>query len=136
VVESQPSKLLVAGPIPVSRSIPKNLSTFAPPQTLPGALGSTPKRGRSKAGSVFEDLGFSPAEAAHLHLRSALMSRLIDEIEARGLTQAEAARQMGITQPRVSDLIRGKLHLFSIDTLVTLLASMGLRVDFKVRKVA
>jgi len=64
------------------------------------------------------------------------MSRLIDEIEARGLTQAEAARQMGITQPRVSDLIRGKLHLFSIDTLVTLLASMGLRVDFKVRKVA
>ena len=93
------------------------------------------KRSR-KATSVFEDLGFSPGEAAHLELRSAMMTRLIAEIEGQDLTQAEAAKRMGITQPRVSDLMRGKLHLFSIDTLIALLSSMGLRVDFKVRKVA
>jgi predicted XRE-type DNA-binding protein len=75
-------------------------------------------------------------EADHLQLRSAMMTRLIAEIEKQGLTQAQAAKRMGITQPRVSDLMRGKLHLFSIDTLVALLSSMGLRVDLKVRKVA
>src|SRR5271155_4324514 len=64
------------------------------------------------------------------------MTRLIAEIENQNLTQADAAQRMGITQPRVSDLMRGKLHLFSIDTLVALLAGLGLRVDFKVRKVA
>jgi predicted XRE-type DNA-binding protein len=88
-----------------------------------------------KSPSVFERIGFSPGEAAHLQLRSAMMTRLIAEIERQGLTQADTARRMGITQPRVSDLMRGKLHLFSIDTLVALLAGMGLRVDLKVRKV-
>ena len=86
--------------------------------------------------SVFEDLGFGPDEAAHLQLRSAMMSRLIAEIERQGLTQAAAAKRMGVTQPRVSDLMRGKLHLFSIDTLVSLLSSLGLRVNLKVRRVA
>jgi predicted XRE-type DNA-binding protein len=89
-----------------------------------------------KAPSVFEQIGFSCDEAAHLQLRSAMMTRLMAEIENQGLTQADAAKRMGITQPRVSDLMRGKLHLFSIDSLVALLSGMGLRVDFKVRKVA
>jgi predicted XRE-type DNA-binding protein len=91
------------------------------------------KRG---SGNVFEDLGFRPDEAAHLQLRSAMMSRVIAEIERQGLTQVAAAKRMGVTQPRVSDLMRGKLHLFSIDTLVSLLSSLGLRVDLKVRRVA
>jgi predicted XRE-type DNA-binding protein len=91
---------------------------------------------KRRAPSVFEDLGFRPYEAAHLQLRSAMMTRLISEIERQGLTQAAAARRMGVTQPRVSDLMRGKLHLFSIDTLVSLLSSLGLRVDLKVRRVA
>lgn len=86
--------------------------------------------------SVFEDLGFDSTEAIHLQLRSAMMTRLIAEIEKQRLTQAQAAKRIGITQPRVSDLMRGKLHLFSIDSLVTMLTAMGLRVDFKVRKVA
>ena len=88
------------------------------------------------AKSVFEDLGFNSAESVNLRLRSAMMNRLIAEIEKRKLTQAAAAKLMGITQPRVSDLMRGKLHLFSIDTLVALLSAMGLRVDFKIRKAA
>jgi predicted XRE-type DNA-binding protein len=89
-----------------------------------------------KTTNVFEEIGFNASEAAHLQLRSAMMTRLIAEIEDQHLTQADAARRMGITQPRVSDLMRGKLHLFSIDTLVALLSSMGLRVDLKIRKVA
>jgi len=86
--------------------------------------------------NVFEDLGFTRDEAAHLQLRSAMMTRLIAEIEREGLTQANAAKRMGVTQPRVSDLMRGKLHLFSIDMLVSMLWAMGLAVDLKVRKVA
>jgi predicted XRE-type DNA-binding protein len=89
-----------------------------------------------KATNVFEDLGFTENEAANLQLRSAMMTRLIAEIENQGLTQAAAARRMRITQPRVSDLMRGKLSLFSIDTLIALLSAMGLRVDLKIRKVA
>jgi predicted XRE-type DNA-binding protein len=65
-----------------------------------------------------------------------MMTRLIAEIERVGLTQANAAKRMGVTQPRVSDLMRGKLHLFSIDMLVSMLWAMGLAVDLKVRKVA
>jgi predicted XRE-type DNA-binding protein len=86
--------------------------------------------------TVFGQIGFSHGEAAHLQLRSAMMTRLIAEIEKQGLTQVEAAKRMGITQPRVSDLMRGKLHLSSIDTLVALLSNFVLRVDLKVRKVA
>jgi predicted XRE-type DNA-binding protein len=85
---------------------------------------------------VFEDLGFTSNEAANLELRSAMMTRLISEIKKSGMTQAQAAKRLRITQPRVSDLMRGKLHLFSIDTLVAMLASLGLRVDLKIRKVA
>jgi len=89
-----------------------------------------------KATNVFEEIGFTPNEAAHVQLRSAMMTRLIAEIENQHLTQADAARRMGITQPRVSDLMRGKLHLFSINTLVAMLSAMGLRVDLKIRNVA
>ena len=63
-----------------------------------------------------------------------MMSALIKEIERMGLTQAQAAAQLGVSQPRVSDLMRGKLHLFSIDTLVTLIFAAGLRVEMKVRR--
>jgi predicted XRE-type DNA-binding protein len=65
-----------------------------------------------KTTDVFEEIGFNASEAAHLQLRSAMMTRLIAEIENQHLTQADAAKRMGVTQPRVSDLMRGKLHLF------------------------
>jgi predicted XRE-type DNA-binding protein len=91
---------------------------------------------QSKAHSVFEDLGFTASEAENLRHRSALMNALISELEERGLTQAAAAKLLGITQPRVSDLMRGKLHLFSMDSLVTLLAALGLKVALRVRRAA
>ena len=85
------------------------------------------------SGNVFTDLGFSAAEAANLQLRSQLMTELIDRIDAAGLTQADAARRLGVTQPRISDLMRGKIDRFSVDMLVTLLGKLGAEVRLVVR---
>lgn len=84
------------------------------------------------SGNVFLDLGFPPEEAEHLKIRSSLMIHLRKVIETRGLKQAEAAKLLGVSQPRVSDLFQGKIHLFSIDTLVDMLAHAGIRVKFAV----
>ena len=79
-------------------------------------------------GNVFRDLGFSPEDAEHLKVRSDLMINLRKAISARRLNQAEAANLLGVTQPRVSDLMRGRIDLFSTDTLIDMLARLGIRV--------
>lgn len=84
------------------------------------------------SGNVFADLGFEPEDAEHLRIRSDLMSALRKLIEERKLTQAEAARVFGVTQPRISNLVRGRIDLFSIDTLVDMLARAGARVEIVV----
>ncbi len=81
------------------------------------------------SGNVFTDLGFSDDEAEHLRLRSTLMIEVRNLIEERKLTQAEAAKLFGVTQPRISNLVRGRIDLFSIDTLVGMLARAGIHVD-------
>jgi len=86
--------------------------------------------------NVFRDLGFSATEAENLRIRSAMMTALITQLEKRGLTQAQAARLLGVSQPRISDLMRGKIQLFSIDTLVNMLAAAGLKIHLHVRKAA
>lgn len=88
---------------------------------------------RRSSGNVFKDLGFREPEAENLRIRSDLMARLRKLIEDEGLTQARAARLLGVSQPRVSDLVRGRIDLFSIDTLVNLLARAGIRVTVKVQ---
>jgi predicted XRE-type DNA-binding protein len=85
---------------------------------------------------VFTDLGFAPAEAENLRIRSAMMRALVAFIRQEELTQTRAAKLLRVTQPRISDLMRGKIHLFSIDNLVILLAAAGLRVDVKVKRAA
>jgi predicted XRE-type DNA-binding protein len=94
-----------------------------------------PKLTRS-SGNVFRDLGFAEEEAEHLRLRSLLMIELRKLIAARGMTQKEAAALFGVTQPRVSDLVRGKITLFSLDTLVDMLAHAGARVELVVERAA
>ena len=91
------------------------------------------KKTQHSSGNVFRDLGFSPEEAANLRIRADLMVRLKKLIEARGLTQAGAAELFGVSQPRVSDLLRGKIDLFSIDTLVNMLGRAGVWVSIVVR---
>jgi predicted XRE-type DNA-binding protein len=80
------------------------------------------------SGNVFRDLGFAPKDAESLRLRAELMVELTRVIQSRKLTQNSAAKLFGVTQPRVSDLVRGKIDLFSIETLVDMLARAGIRV--------
>ncbi len=84
------------------------------------------------SGNVFEDLGFSSEEAANLKVRSTLMGSIRRIIHDRGLKQAQAAEQFGVTQPRISDLMRGKIELFSIDALINMLAHAGHEVAISV----
>ena len=87
---------------------------------------------RRSTGNVFRDLGFSPEEATNLKVRSDLMIRLSKLIDVRGLTQSQAADMFGVTQPRISDLVRGKIGRFSVDTLITMLGHAGVRVQIVV----
>ncbi len=82
-------------------------------------------------GNVFIDLGFSPEEATILAMRSQLMGELRIKIRDMGWTQAEAAQVLGISQSRVSDLIRGKFEKFSLDMLITLATRAGKKVELK-----
>ncbi|MDH4329517.1 MAG: helix-turn-helix domain-containing protein [Nitrospira sp.] len=90
------------------------------------------KKTTKSSGNVFVDLGFEPAEAAVLQMRANLMSDLRLYIEKQKLTQAEAAKRLGIAQSRVSDLVRGKWDKFSLEMLITLEARLGrtIRVEF------
>ncbi|MDZ4855626.1 MAG: helix-turn-helix transcriptional regulator [Nitrospirota bacterium] len=83
------------------------------------------KKTTKLSGNVFVDLGFDPAEAAVLQMRANLMSDLRLYIEKQKLTQAQAAKRLGIAQSRVSDLVRGKWDKFSLEMLITLEARLG-----------
>ena len=80
------------------------------------------------SGNVFKDLGFPEDEAEHLRVRANLLIQIQKALKARGLKQAEAAKVLGVTQPRVSDLARGRIDLFSVDGLIDMLARLGIRV--------
>lgn len=87
---------------------------------------------RKRYASVWDAIEESPAEAENMKLRARLMMAVRDHIAREGLSQAQAAKLLGVTQPRVSDLVRGKIDLFSIDMLINMLAAVGLKVDVKV----
>ena len=84
-------------------------------------------------GNVFRDLGFSPEEAEHLLVRADLLIQLQKSITSRRLKQREVAILLRITQPRVSDLLRGRIDLFSTDALIDMLARLGIRVRVSVK---
>jgi predicted XRE-type DNA-binding protein len=83
--------------------------------------------------SVWDAIEDTPGAAENMKVRSALMHELVTYITNSGMTQSEAARQFGVTQPRISDLTRGKVDLFSIDTLVNMLTAAGLQLDLHIR---
>ena len=78
--------------------------------------------------TVWDALADTPQEAANLKARSELMGQIATLVGARGWTQAEAARRCGVTQPRLNDLLRGRLSRFSLDALVNIAAALGCRV--------
>jgi len=89
------------------------------------------RRVTKSSGNVFLDLGFPPEEAAVLKLRSDLMGDLREFIEKNRLTQLQAAGLLGVTQSRVSDLVRGKWEKFSLEMLITLVARTGRKVELR-----
>lgn len=88
------------------------------------------------SGNVFVDLGFPPEEVAILTMRADLMAQLRLLIERKGWTQAQAAAALGVSQSRVSDLVRGKWNKFSLDMLLMLAARAGLQPRLKMAKAA
>lgn len=86
------------------------------------------------SGNVFKDLGFSPEEAENLRLRAELMMRIEDAYREGGLTQADAAKRLGLTQPRLNLLLKGRIDLFSLDALVLIATRAGMSVRLAVKK--
>lgn len=86
--------------------------------------------------SIWDAIENTPTEAENMKLRAELMIVISDFIVQQGWTQKEAALQLDITQPRVSDLVRGKINLFALDALVNMIASIGMHIEMKVSKVA
>ena len=86
--------------------------------------------------NVFEDLGFDVQESQNLLLRSQTMIALVQWFNASGMTQAAAAKTIGITQPRFNQLLKGKIEIFSLDALVNMATSAGMRVGLSIRSIA
>ena len=86
--------------------------------------------------SVWDAIVDTPEEAENMKLRSGLMIARKAHLERVGLSQSEAAKIFGVTQPRVSDLVRGKINLFGLDALVNMAAAAGLHVEMTVQEAA
>ena len=84
--------------------------------------------------SVWDAIEDTPQQAASMRARSALMMELENIIKQRGMTQAKAAALFGFTQPRVSDLVRGKINLFSLDCLMDMATAAGLEPHVTIKK--
>ncbi len=89
-----------------------------------------------KFASVWDAIEDTPEEARNMKLRSALMIALKEHLTRAGLNQSEAAKLFGITQPRVSDLMRGKIGLFGLDALVNMAVAAGLHVEMCILEAA
>ena len=91
---------------------------------------------RKRYTSVWDALEASPEAAQNMKLRSTLMMALQEHIERAKLNQAEAAKLFGVTQPRISNLMHGKIDLFALDTLVNMASAAGMLVEMRLRKAA
>jgi len=86
--------------------------------------------------NVWDAIEDTPAQAENMRLRSLLMMALREHIDSNSMSQNQAAKLFGVTQPRVSDLMRGKVDLFSLDTLVNMLTAAGMHVHMQVESAA
>lgn len=86
--------------------------------------------------SIWDAIEDTPEEAENMKLRSALMTSLKNHITRSEISQAQAAKVLGVTQPRVSDLMRGKINLFGLDALVNMATAAGLRIELRVLETA
>lgn len=86
--------------------------------------------------SVWDAIEDTPEQAENMKLRAALMAALKERITQAAISQAQAAELLGITQPRVSDLVRGKINLFGLDALVNMVTAAGLHVELRILEAA
>ena len=91
---------------------------------------------QTRFASVWDAIEDTLEEAENMKLRSALMIALKEHLTRAGLNQSEAAKLFGITQPRVSDLMRGKIGLFGLDALVNMAVAAGLHVEMRILEAA
>lgn len=89
------------------------------------------KQKTERYASVWDAIADTPEEAANLRVRAELMGKITAIIEESGWTQAEAADHCGVTQPRINDLLRGRISRFSLDALVNIASALGKRVQIK-----
>ena len=85
---------------------------------------------------VWDAIENTPQEAENIKLRSALMTALKIHLSQTKMSQAQAAQLFGVTQPRISDLMRGKINLFGLDALVNMASAAGLHVDMRISQAA
>ncbi|CAM3920841.1 HigA2-like helix-turn-helix domain-containing protein [Bordetella tumbae] len=85
---------------------------------------------------VWDAIEDTPEEAENMKLRSILMTALKNHLARTGMSQAQAAKLFGVTQPRVSDLMRGKINLFALDALVNMATAAGLHIEMRVLEAA
>jgi predicted XRE-type DNA-binding protein len=90
------------------------------------------KKNVKSSGNIFSDIGFNKAEAENLKIRSELMIRIEKYIKDSDLTQVEAANNLGIDQPRLSKLLKGRIDLFTIDRLIEMLTNVEISVKLKI----
>lgn len=86
--------------------------------------------------SVWDAIEDTPEEAENMKLRSVLMTALKNHIARSAMSQAQAAKLFGVTQPRISDLMRGKINLFGLDALVNMVTAAGLHIEMRVLETA
>ena len=91
---------------------------------------------KKRFANVWDAIEDTPAQAENMKVRSTLMMALKDHVVCRGLSQSEAARLLGVTPPRISDLMRGKIEFFSLETLANMIGAAGLHVEMRVSSAA
>jgi predicted XRE-type DNA-binding protein len=103
---------------------------------LPGFVKGAGSMSKKRFANVRDAIEDTSAQAENMKLRSALIMALKDHIARTGLSQSEAAKLLGVTQPRISDLMRGKIELFGLDTLVNMIGAAGLHVEMRISDAA
>ena len=91
---------------------------------------------KQRYASVWDAIEDTPEAAENMKLRSSLMTALHEHINRSGMSQAQAAKLLGVTQPRISDLMRGKINLFGLDALVNMATAAGLHIELRVLETA
>ncbi len=88
---------------------------------------------KKRFSNIWDAIEDTPQEAASLRIRAELMIALQEHIKNTGLTQAQAAKLIGVTQPRISDLMRGKINLFSLESLIGMVTGIGLSIELTLK---